>query len=578
MKRKIFLYGIMISAISVIACGLLTGFLIHQMSLDALKNHLKDSLCQLSATVSVNGDTQQVVDATTDALKKNMTGYDIRFTVMDENGDVLADSHYSADAMEIHSDRPEFLEAKTQTFGTAYRYSDTLRKRMLYVATLSEDSTIILRAAAPVEDINAMLWRIFYICLIGLAGGVLISLLISIIRSPSLARPAKALAEACHRISDGSYDQRITLNTKTEYDAVAEDFNRMADKLSRTISKLHNRNSQLDMILSSMNGGLVAVDEKQSIIFMNAIAAELFDIPSDSEQGKPLYQIIENANARQLVTQCLKHGEGQQSEVTLPTTPPSIYRMATTPITEDGTAKGCILTMVDVTRIRQLEIMRSQFVSNVTHELRTPLTSIKGYVETLRNGAITNADLADRFLEIIDIEAERLHNLIGDLLDLADIESGVDGDIIDCDLQGGVDQCIELLSMAAKEKGVSIHTDIDGGLTVQGNAHRLQQLFINLIDNGIKYNVENGRIDIIAYQASGKVVIKVQDTGIGIGDQHLSRIFERFYRVDKGRSRQMGGTGLGLSIVKHLVGLYSGNIVIDSEEGRGTTFTIELPQ
>ena len=225
-----------------------------------------------------------------------------------------------------------------------------------------------------------------------------------------------------------------------------------------------------------------------------------------------------------------------------------------------------------------MEQIRTEFVSNVTHELKTPLTSIRGFIETLRNGAINDPDVAEKFLEIIDIEAERLYMLINDILHLSEIETKQkDNNIETYEFEPIVEEVLSILQGAADKKNVALISEVKNDIKITANRDRIKQMLINLIENGIKYNNEGGNVMISANKAEGKVIFSVKDSGIGIAKEHLPRIFERFYRVDKGRSRNMGGTGLGLSIVKHIVNLYSGDIKVNSEPGEGTEFIIKLP-
>jgi two-component system phosphate regulon sensor histidine kinase PhoR len=236
------------------------------------------------------------------------------------------------------------------------------------------------------------------------------------------------------------------------------------------------------------------------------------------------------------------------------------------------------LFIQDITKVRKLEQLRTEFVSNVTHELKTPITSIRGFIETLKNGSINNEKVAIRFLEIIDIESERLYALINDILQLSEIETKYqDTDLERLSLKSAVDDVFEVLQNIAGEKNIQLENKVDEKVLIKANRNRMKQLILNLVDNGIKYNVQNGSVTVDAYRDKGKVIISVKDTGIGIPSEHIARIFERFYRVDKGRSRDMGGTGLGLSIVKHIVNLYNGDIKVNSEVNRGTEFIIQIP-
>lgn len=260
---------------------------------------------------------------------------------------------------------------------------------------------------------------------------------------------------------------------------------------------------------------------------------------------------------------------------------PLIFKVSVTPLyprNNKDTVAGVIVALQDVTNIIKLEKMRTEFVSNVTHELKTPLTSIRGFVETLRAGAINDKEVAEQFLDIIDIEADRLSTLINDILQLSEIESmKEDVNLNDYHLRTLFLDILPVLEKAAEQKNVIIHENIDDTIYVRVNPNRIKQLLMNLVDNAIKYNKDNGQIWVDAYRENETLILKVKDNGIGIPTEHHKRIFERFYRVDKGRSRNLGGTGLGLSIIKHIVNLYNGNIKMTSNPGEGTEFIISMP-
>jgi len=258
-----------------------------------------------------------------------------------------------------------------------------------------------------------------------------------------------------------------------------------------------------------------------------------------------------------------------------------VLRVYTNPIksvNSSNTNLGGIVFIQDITEIKKLEQIKTEFVSNVTHELKTPLTSIRGFIETLRNGAIDDPVVSERFLEIIDIEAERLSMLINDILQLSEIETGQeDSNLKTCKLRPIAQETLSILQSAADKKHITLCLEINESIEITANKDRIKQMLINLVDNGINYNSENGMVTIKAHKAEGMLVISVKDTGIGIDKGHIPRIFERFYRVDKSRSRSMGGTGLGLSIVKHIVNLYNGDIIVKSELGKGSEFIIQFP-
>jgi len=374
----------------------------------------------------------------------------------------------------------------------------------------------------------------------------------------------------------------------------------MASQLEKTVYDLKDKNLKMDTILNNMTDGIIAVDKNNSVVLVNSVACRLFGIPDANENeiiGMNILEIIRNIHINRMLKETLKGKTVLSDEINVSFSGGRIYRITTVPVQtslKDSSFlkenpfsdnsflafnQGAVISVQDITNIKKLEQIRSEFVSNVTHELKTPLTSIRGFIETLRNGAINDKEVADKFLEIIDIESERLYALINDILQLSEIESGKNETSTEAvDVAGVIEECAAMLKSEADKKNVSIHINSRGNnLFINASRNRIKQMLINLIDNGIKYNVSGGGILISVYKNAGWLIMKVKDTGIGIPEEHLPRIFERFYRVDKGRSRSMGGTGLGLSIVKHIVNLYNGDIKVQSRPGAGTEFIIRFP-
>ncbi|MEN8907786.1 MAG: ATP-binding protein [Clostridiales bacterium] len=364
---------------------------------------------------------------------------------------------------------------------------------------------------------------------------------------------------------------------------MAESNNKKATKRKKTISELKSENIKVESIMNSMINGIIALDSNYSISLMNTKAYELFGInQSDKLIGKNIIEVIRNVQINKLIRKTIKDNVPQINEVFIGAPHNITLSVYTSPIKSNSKSKnniGGIIFLHDITDIKKLEKIRSEFVSNVTHELKTPLTSIKGFIETLRNGAIENKSVANKFLEIIDIESERLYTLINDILQLSEIET-IKSEIetTNCNLNTIVENVISVLAGTASKKKIKIIYDSkEENTNILVNKDRIKQMLINLVDNAIKYNSENGKIIISTKIDSGKVILSIKDTGIGIPVEHQNRIFERFYRVDKGRSRNAGGTGLGLSIVKHIINLYNGDIKVLSESNKGSEFIIQLP-
>ena len=553
----------------------LTAALIDHQITDAIKNSEIVDLNQMARSYSEILDKSST--ATGSALDKES-----RVTFVDYKGKVLGESDTDYQSMENHLDRKEIQEAIKGNIGEDIRFSKTLKMNFFYVAMPAASLKAILRVSVPLiqlERINRMIW--FY-CLIGVLTGLLLTSLLAYRFSISVTKPINELIVVSKQISGGNYTKRADVRSNDELGQLARTFNEMAEELDRTVADLTDKNIKFDSILNSMTNGFVAVDSNLRIILVNTIACQLFNIGDEiAIIGTKLVEVIRNHQVNEFLSQTINKGDSLVNEVNIGVPEEKVFRIYTNPITSRSNPEvntGGILTIHDITNLKKLEQIRTDFVSNVTHELKTPLTSIRGFVETLRSGAMNDTAVAEKFLEIIDIEAERLYMLINDILQLSEIETRLkDTDIGRHNLKDIIEEVVSILQVNAEKKGVKLNVEADGRISILANRDRIKQMLINLIDNAINYNIENGSVTVTAAKVEGRLIIAVKDTGIGIAQQHLSRIFERFYRVDKGRSRNMGGTGLGLSIVKHIVNLYNGDIKVESEPGKGTEFIIQLP-
>jgi two-component system phosphate regulon sensor histidine kinase PhoR len=448
---------------------------------------------------------------------------------------------------------------------------------MLYVALHEGNNAFVLRLATPVTAIHR-----FYTLLLGFfAGGVLVSLLVAAALAYRLsrqqARPLEQLSALTAEIAHGNYKAPVPQLAEPEFQHLAQGLAELAKDLDNSVNALRDGNNRLTTVLSSITEGLVALDGEGRLLFINATAVRMLELDdSDTLIGCASEHVLRHRALSDLASQCIRERKGGSVEINVPSPAPQLLQASASPM--QG-VPGCLLLLVDVTQLRKLEHIRRDFVANVTHELRTPLTSIRGYVETLQSGAVNSPELSAKFLQIIEIEAERLGNLIGDLLLLSEIENNnQDTGIRRFRLRDVADSVTEMLQFTAAARNITVACDVDEDIHLRANPDRIKQLLLNLADNAVKYNVDGGSVTISAERSAGLVRIRVKDTGIGISEEHVSRIFERFYRVDKGRSRSMGGTGLGLSITKHIVDLYKGNIRLISEPGHGSEFIIELPQ
>lgn len=508
----------------------------------------------------------------------------VRITIIDMEGTVVADSDEDHLVMDNHAYRNEVSSAIKGEIASNIRYSDTIGAYYLYTALPIEIKGFsgVLRLSVPLIDIQNIAIDMIKYVVYGILIGAIVSVIIAYIVTKRFMEPLKQLTRAAIKISEGNYDDKIYIRNNDETGKLAEAFNDMTVKLSLNMWKLEKRNLEFESVLSSMINGVVAVDEQYKVFLYNSKLNKILDIDEDLV-GKSIYEVIRNTTIFNVLERSIEQNEYIVDETVIKIgKEDKTIRVYANPIFAPKRASiktmGTLLVIRDITDMKKLETMRSDFVSNVTHELNTPLTSIRGFVDTLKNGAIKDEKVATRFLDIIDIETERLSLLIQDILSLSAIENMEDEKNSSENNMGNItNEVIEILSPKLGSKDIRIDISIKDNITYNCNRNRIKQLIINLMDNAIKYT-EKGQIQIICDETEEEIIIEVTDTGIGIEKQHIPRLFERFYRVDKGRSRNMGGTGLGLSIVKHIVGLYKGKIEVESKIEKGTTFKIILPK
>lgn len=505
--------------------------------------------------------------------------YDVRITLISEDGEVLADTS-KEDITENHRTRKEVAKALKGESVSVSRFSNTMGMDYSYSAVPVENSVLkgVLRVSVPLTAISGLDENLVSSVAGAIFIAVILAVVIAAVLSKVLAKPINEITEAAGKISAGDYSTKIYTSDGGQIGKLADSFNIMTSNLKVSMLKLSQRNVELEAMLSSMTSGVVAIDDGNSILFYNDSFVNIVETTTAvSLANKSLYNVVRNAVIFEAIDSVRETGNTQVREGNLVISNDKLIRVTVAPlIISEGKTIGLLLVIDDITKIKKLESIRSDFVSNVTHELKTPLTSIRGFIDTLKGGAIHDEVVARKFLDIIDIEAERLYSLIQDILLLSEIESKKDSEKTPCEVDSCIRDVIELLTPKISDSVQILYMPEPYVKPYRCNPDRMKQLMINLLDNAIKYT-ENGTITIECREEREKLLIQIKDTGIGMENEHLSRIFERFYRVDKGRGRKQGGTGLGLSIVKHIVELYGGNIRVESKVGEGTTFEIKLP-
>ncbi|KPK62549.1 hypothetical protein AMJ83_10570 [candidate division WOR_3 bacterium SM23_42] len=534
-------------------------------------NTLADNLTKIA--ISMESDVTGLVSSgrtdSLDTLVKNLGAkIETRITVIDSAGIVLADSENNPKEMENHKARKEITAALKGDIGQALRFSRTVKKEMLYVAipirTQSEISGV-LRVSLYAREINALLnslqQRVIAVTLVIIA----VSLCLAIIFSRNISKPLRRLVDASRRVAQGDFDANIITKSRDEFKDLSDSFNHMVSRLRTLITDLTSEKETLDTVLNSIQEGIVVTDKSGKISLYNDSFQKI--VKAQSIKGKFFWELIRSAKVGAMVENLDAKGNVLSDNIELDG---GNYLCSISFISSSG---QIVFSFHDVTEIMQLSTIKKDFVVNVSHELRTPLTAIKGFVETLEDEGV---DKSKRYLEIIKRHTNRLISIVNDLQQLSELEAVEQLEVEEVNIAQLLKPILKMFEPQLSGKGLQIELDVND-IDVTADPFKLEQVFINLIDNSIKYS-EKGKITITAKQDTRQTKIVVEDTGIGIPKEHIPRIFERFYVVDKSHSRKMGGTGLGLSIVKHIIQAHRGTIDIESEARKGARVTITLPR
>jgi two-component system phosphate regulon sensor histidine kinase PhoR len=508
-----------------------------------------------------------------------------RITVVLPSGKVIGESDGNPDSMENHANRPEVIQALTGATGIQQRFSATLRRNMLYVAEpvgTGDSIKAVLRLAVSLQSINDHERRFYFSVILVSLLTLILLVSASFLIARRLGRPILQMKIGAQRFASGELDFKLTVPPGEELGGLAQALNTMASTLDDRIRTITRQRNELNAILNSMAEGVIAVDNQERIISMNPAAARILGVTDQSFKGKWLHEIVRNSNLQKFLSHTLSADTMIETTFVFPGADGDRYLQASGTVLNNGPKdpEGAVLVLNDITRLRRLENVRKEFVANVSHELRTPLTSIKGFVETIRGGDYQLDEEVNQFLKIISDKTDRLCSIVDDILTLSSIERDNEFREIGfsvAKVKTVLEDAIKTCAVKAREKNIAIGLTCGESLHVPMNAPLLEQAVVNLIDNAIKYSEPGKPVAISAMLAEGESVITVVDQGIGIPVEHLSRLFERFYRVDKARSRKVGGTGLGLSIVKNIAVAHNGRVTVESEPGKGSTFTIHLP-
>ena len=507
----------------------------------------------------------------------------VRVTVIRPDGVVAGDSQERPDRMDNHGARPEILAALGGQVGQAVRYSATLGHQRMYVALPVETGALagVVRTSHSLASIDRALTVVQQRIALG---GLLLALAAAAV-SYGMARrisgPLRQMKTVAERYAAGDLDARLaTIPDSEEVGALAEALTAMGRQLADRIGTIENQRNEQQAVLGSMVESVIAIDGDETIIGINDAGRRLLDVGAAAE-GHALPEVVRNPDLIDLARAALAGGEPVEGEIVLRQPDDRHLQVHATGLrSQDGRRLGALLVLNDVTRMRRLESVRRDFVANVSHELRTPITSIKGFLETLRDDPPADPEAAARFLAIVARQADRLQAIVDDLMMLSRLEQNGAAQALnreDIGLRELLEEAATVCRARAGADAPEVRIDCAADLRLRANPALLEQAVINLLDNALKYSGATEPVVAAGRREDGRVVISVTDRGRGIGPAHLPRIFERFYRVDRARSRDLGGTGLGLAIVKHIAQAHGGEVTVASTPGEGSTFTIVLP-
>jgi two-component system phosphate regulon sensor histidine kinase PhoR len=567
-----------LSAVTWYASNSLRNFFLDQTAADLLvRAHLLEKqIIQFLGPLDAN-----VIDALCKEIGQSSA---TRITVILPSGIVIGDSNEDPAIMDNHALRTEVIEAKKGNVGRSIRFSTTLQKNMMYVAIpLSDHKRIIavIRTSLPITAIDKELKSIQSKIALG---GLLIALLaagISLYVSRRISQPIEKVKEGAEFFARGDLSHRLPETNLIEISSLADTMNKMASQLDDRIKTIINQKNELEAVLSGMIEGVIAFDMDERIISINQAAARIFESMPKDMLNRSIQEVIRNPELQQFVTQALSSTDNLEGDITLYHEDERIIYLHSTPLRDSNSDQiGVLVVMNDVTQVRRLENIRRDFAANVSHEIKTPLTAIKGFVETLRYGSVKNPEEIERFHSIIEKHVNRLTAILEDLISLSRIEQDDEKKAIKLRknpiknvLQTAIGNCREKADL----KEITIDHVCEENISAMIDPPLLEQALVNLLDNAIKYSEAESTIHVEAKQINDEIILSVKDQGCGVGKEHLPRLFERFYRVDKARSRKLGGTGLGLAIVKHIAQAHEGRIHVESTPGKGSTFEIYLP-
>ncbi len=587
-RTRLTLILMIMIGLTMIGAGMAMAKVFKNSHIMVLEENMAREIKLLSNTLDFRStEDEDSIQYYTDEAHKIGSLIDSRVTFINRNGDVIGDSEKDPLIMDNHLNREEIVAAAQSGVGHIIRYSSSLAENMLYVATPVKVDNVFdgyIRLSVSLESIDEGLERGWTLMAVWLLFLFVIAALVSYRMATSLTLPLEKIIKVARRITQLDYDARVQLERHDEVGQLGKAINAMADSLQNQLKRIRDNEDLIQSVLDNMTSGILMIDVKGNIAVINPAAEGMLKVNSEQVLGKSYMDMKQQYELSKVLKEGISLRIAIHEERTLYYPDEKMIRIDGVPmLDEEGSYKGILFLLQDISAIRRLENMRSEFVANVSHELKTPIAAVKGFAETLLGGGVTDEKTARSFLQIIYDESERLNRLISDILDLSKIESKrIPMDYSPVHLTSFFTSVMETITTMADKKGISLQTEIPDELFIEADEDKLKQIFLNLLSNAINYTQEGGQVKVIVRhiehdQGEDRIQFIVSDTGLGIPKKDLPRIFERFYRVDKARSRGSGGTGLGLSIVKHLVDLHKGQLSVDSELNIGSSFTVELP-
>ncbi len=566
---------ILLIVVSMSVLGIYLTSFARNTQLENLRSRLEDE-ARITAEASLPAFLGQGgLDTLAKKLGKEI---DARVTIIALNGTVLGDSDENPATMENHATRPEVIDALASGLGEITRYSTTLGEMMMYVAVpiTNQSNTVgVARVALPLAAVENSLNQVTLIIILAVVMMAVLAIVAAVLISRATTRPLREITKASKRIASGELGQKIPVRTRDETGQLAQAFNEMSSNLNKLVGDISTEKTKLQTVLANMADGVIMADVEGKIVLANQATERLFGFREKDAINKPLIEVVHDHEADEILKLCLRTSQMQTVQFESVTSKRFI-RAIVIPLIEDRLT-GALLLFQDLTELRSLQTMRRELVGNISHELRTPIAGIKAMVETLRDGAIDDKEAAMDFLTRIDSEVDRLTQMVSELTELSRIETGrAELKISPVNLNLLVEEVVAQLNPLAQRQQVTITTNLATGLPiVRADNDRIRQTLTNLVHNAIKFNHLGGEVTVSTRTDRESVTVSVCDTGIGISKEDLPHVFERFYKADKARPR--GGSGLGLAIAKHVVEAHSGNIWVESEGGKGSTFSFSLP-